>query len=522
VRVQSHNFAYTDSERPPTEAIREALAPRYSVVPARRAHTLRRTWLDTFDWRLHRAGLTLECVTGHGPAELVLSGTAGERITAAANGAHWPALAETLPSGPLRDRLKGLTSERALLPAAKAASTVSEFRLCNTDEKTVAWLTVDRLHPAAPAAAGPASGPPPARLALTAVRGYHGQADRIARCLAAQPGVFPGTMPALDAVLATVGHVPGEYTNKVDVDLAPSMPARSALAAVLLRLLGTLEANVPGTVRDIDTEFLHDLRIAVRRTRTALKLGAALLPDGLAAEYQPQFKWLGDLTTPTRDLDVHLLTFAAGAAGLTSASPADLAPFHDYLVARRATEQRRLARALRSARFGTLTAAWRAALTGMAPPRRGPDAAHAAARIIGKAHRRILARGSAINADSPPEMLHDLRKRCKELRYALEFFASLHDLPAHRRAVRELKGLQDCLGIYQDCQVQQEEIRAIAADLLAAGGVPATALLAMGDLAAHIGERERQARSEFSSRFAAFASPQARARFAALTAGARP
>jgi len=520
VSEESHDFAYTDTERPPAEAIREALAPRYSVVPFRRAHTLRRTWLDTFDWRLHRAGLTLECVTGHGPAELVLSGTAGERITAAANGARWPALAETLPSGRLRDRLTGLTSVRALLPAAKAASTVAEFRLCNADDKTVAWLTVDRLHPAAPAA-GRAAGTP-ARLSITAVRGYHGQASRIARCLAAQPGVFPGTVPALDAVLATAGQAAGEYTNKIDVELAPSMPARSALAAVLLRLLGTLEANVPGTVRDIDTEFLHDLRIAVRRTRTGLKLGAALLPDGLAAGYQPQFKWLGDLTTPTRDLDVHLLTFAAGAAGLTSASPADLAPFHDYLVARRATEQRRLARALRSARFTTLTAAWRAALTGMAPPRRGPDAAHAAAGIIGKAHRRILARGGAINADSPPEMLHDLRKRCKELRYALEFFASLHDLPAHRRAVRELKGLQDCLGTYQDCQVQQKEIRAIAADLLAAGGVPATALLAMGDLAAHVGERERQARSEFSSRFAAFASPQARARFAALTAGAQP
>ena len=87
--------------------------------------------------------------------------------------------------------------------------------------------------------------------------------------------------------------------------------------------------------------------------------------------------------------------------------------------------------------------------------------------------------------------------------------------------MRELKGLQDCLGTYQDCQVQQREIRVIAADLLASGGVPATALLAMGDLAAHIGERERRARSEFSGRFAAFSSREAQARFGALAAGAR-
>ena len=47
--------------------VREALAPRYSMVPARRTRTRHRTWLDTFDWRLHRAGLTLESVTGRGP-----------------------------------------------------------------------------------------------------------------------------------------------------------------------------------------------------------------------------------------------------------------------------------------------------------------------------------------------------------------------------------------------------------------------------------------------------------------------
>jgi CHAD domain-containing protein len=516
VSVYSHNFAYMNGEQPVTAAVREALAPQFTVVPAARARTLRRTWLDTFDWRLHRAGLTLECVAGRGPAELVLRGTAGERITAVANGTRWPALAEGLPRGPLRDRLQGLTSVRALLPAAKAASTVSEFRLRNADEKTVAWLTVDLLHLARPATADP-----PARLSLTAVRGYQGQADRIARCLAAQPGVCPGALPPLDAVLATAGHAPGEYTNKVDVELSAAMPARMALAAVLLRLLDTLEANVAGTIRDIDTEFLHDLRVSVRRTRTALKLGGDLLPAGLAEEYRPAFKWLGDLTTPTRDLDVHLLAFAAGAAGLTSASPADLGPFHDYLTRRRAIEQRRLARALRSARFTALIAAWRSALTGLTPPRRGPDAARAAAGIIGRAHRRILTRGGAISADSPPEKLHDLRKRCKELRYALEFFATLHDPQAHRRAVRELKGLQDCLGTYQDCQVQQQEIRVIAADLLASGGVPATALLAMGDLAAHIGERERRARSEFSDRFAAFSSREPQARFGALAAGAR-
>jgi CHAD domain-containing protein len=472
---------------------------------------VRRTWLDTFDWRLHRAGLTLEYVTGQGPGELVLTGAAGDRMTATINGTHWPAPATALPGGPLRDRLESLTWVRALLPAAKAASSVAEFRLCNADDKTVAWLTVDRMSTAKPAGAGL-----PTRLSVTAVRGYQAQASRIARCLATEPGVTADALPPLDAVLATAGHAPGEYTGKIEVTLTPAMPGRMALAAVLLRLLDTLEANVAGTVRDIDTEFLHDLRVAVRRTRSALKLGGGLLPDGLAAEYRGEFKWLGDLTTPTRDFDVHLLAFADSAAALTSASPADLEPFHDYLLGRRTLEQRRLARALRSARFTALTGRWRNTLTTLTPSRHGPTAARAAAGIIRRAHRRVLALGGAITDDSPSESLHDLRKRCKELRYALEFFASLHDPAAHRLALRQLKGLQDVLGTFQDCQVQQQEIRVIAADMMASGTVPATALLAMGDLSAQVGRQERWARGEFASRFAEFAGRPAQERFHAL------
>ena len=46
------------------------------------------------------------------------------------------------------------------------------------------------------------------------------------------------------------------------------MPAAEAAATILLRLLDTVEANVPGVLRDIDTEFLHDLRVSVRGSRS--------------------------------------------------------------------------------------------------------------------------------------------------------------------------------------------------------------------------------------------------------------
>ena len=78
---------------------------------------------------------------------------------------------------------------------------------------------------------------------------------------------------------------------------------------------------------------------------------------------------------------------------------------------------------------------------------------------IRRAHRRVLRQGRAITVGSPPERLARPAERCKELRYLLESFASLHDPVTHRRAVKDLKGLQDCLGEFQDGQVQQHEIR---------------------------------------------------------------
>ena len=90
-----------------------------------------------------------------------------------------------------------------------------------------------------------------------------------------------------------------------------------------------------------------------------------MLPASLPARFRPEFKWLGDLTTPTRDLDVYLLSYDEMAAALVSATPAELEPFHTHLARRRVIEQRALARGLRSARFSRLACEWRSALTGL-------------------------------------------------------------------------------------------------------------------------------------------------------------
>jgi len=153
-------------------------------------------------------------------------------------------------------------------------------------------------------------------------------------------------------------------------------------------------------------------------------------------------------------------------------------------------------------------------------PGRRPATGPFAASKISQAHRLVLSNGAVIGPASPPQALHDLRKRCKELRYLLEVFASLHDPAEQWRAVSELKALQDCLGAYQDADVQLTELRAFAAAMMADRSAPAQTLLAMGEIAADLAVRQAKARAEFAGRFAGFASPRGRARISALTKAA--
>jgi CHAD domain-containing protein len=534
-----------------------ALAAEFEVVPERGGEPAgagRRTLLDTFDWRLYRAGLTLEYDARSVGGELRLADhpvTTGPvatqpAITQPVTGwqAARPHLMCEVPDGPVASRIGDLVAPRALLPLVVLTTATTTYRLLNEDGKTVARLLVER-----PVLGHQRSGPQAARLAprlsIAEVRGYLGQARRAARLVGAAAGVTSAEVPALAEALRALGRRPGDYSNKVDTDITAARPASQSAATILLRLLDTVDANVGGVLADTDTEFLHDLRVSVRRTRSALKLfgdvltmavGSAGLagPDGLVgpavlteeevAFFAAEFKWVGDLTTPTRDLDVHLLDFDDTARTLNAAKPDDLEPFRTYLEQRRRREFRALTRGLKSARFTELSSRWREKLTTIKdgnPAVRGVTTGTLAAERTRTAFAKVARRGAAITAESPAESLHDLRKRCKELRYALEFFAPLYDRTAQAKVVGELKRLQDCLGEFQDTEVQIGEIRALATAMLAAGEAPAVTLLAMGEVTAGLVSRQRAAREDFGRRFAAFAGIDGQRRMSALLRGSR-
>ncbi len=329
-------------------------------------------------------------------------------------------------------------------------------------------------------------------------------------------GFKPADQPLIDEAVRAAGGVPGGLPTKVAVPLQPDQRADSAAAVVLRGMLEVIEANLDGAIADLDSEFLHDLRVSVRRSRAVQRELKRVFPPDELAHYRAEFRWLQQATGDVRDLDVHVLEFDDMRALVPEAMRDDLDPLLRVLRARRVKARRALVRALRSKRATTLLSDWGAFLDGLEATSEDerPDAARPIGEVSGerirKVYRRMLKMGGAIEPSSPAEAYHELRKKGKELRYLLELFGvALYPEEVVKPMIKTLKGLQDVLGRHQDREVQIALLRSLAPEVGAAAGGEA-ALMAIGALVARLGEDERAARGEFAGRFAEFASDEQR------------
>lgn len=299
-----------------------------------------------------------------------------------------------------------------------------------------------------------------------------------------------------------------------ELHLAPDLPAGEAWGAILAALLVDLRDNLDGTRNQRDPEDLHDFRVAVRRARVAVKFGRKVIEQPVAEHYAAELKWLGDQTSPSRDLDVHLREFDALTAHV--ADPEALVPFYGRLVRQGAEAHAALEQALDSLRFADLVEGWEHDLATTHGGRRADRAvATVVGRRLGKVWRRAHQRGRAIDDDSPPAALHDLRKRCKELRYLLEFSAGLHRPEPQERLIDQLKRLQDNLGAHQDLEAQRSQIRTHAAALAREGAAEGT-LAGMELLEQALAREQTAVRAEFAERWREFDSKDNQRRYEEL------
>jgi CHAD domain-containing protein len=303
----------------------------------------------------------------------------------------------------------------------------------------------------------------------------------------------------------------GPVVAKIDVRLAHDQRADAAAAAVLRRLLAVLVDNVEGTIAARDDEYLHQLRIAVRRSRTVQRQLAGVFPTLELPGFRSEFRWLQQATGEARDLDVYLRDLDELRDLLPRAFRADLEPLRPVLERRRLRAREQMTLALRSRRAAELLADWDALLESLVErsledrPSGGLPVGAVVGERIQKVYRAIVRGGYAVDASSPPEAYHTLRKQGKELRYLLELFGvTLYDDGVVTPLVRSLKAVQDVLGRHQDREIQVMMLRAVAEDVAPEPGGGA-ACVAMGVLVERLELDKARARAEFGERLGGLA-----------------
>jgi len=350
--------------------------------------------------------------------------------------------------------------------------------------------------------------------------GYPKAAQR-ARSLLGSLGLHVSDDDLLALAAAANGTDLRGHRGSPTVALDRTEPSFDAFRRVLANLAGEIDANWEGTVDAVDPEFLHDLRVAVRRTRSVLAQAKRVLSAGTRDRFREEFGWLGAATGPARDLDVYVIGWDSYVAPLGVDVAGALGPLVSHLANRRRTEHLKLATVLSSGRYHDLMVAWQGWLAApVGDQDLGVDApvpiGRVAARRIAVANERLVARGRSIGSDTPAEELHELRKDAKKLRYLLECFGAVLP-PAERKAfVQRLKALQDNLGEHQDTEVHASQLRAMSHDLHRRGTVGPDALVAMGQLAGEFERRRMAARAEFAERFAAYDTAKTRRTLEAL------
>lgn len=466
-----------------------------------------RTYLDSFDWRLYQAGGLLEEQEQAGQRTLVWLDRSGAQALDPTVVPKTPGMIGDLPAGPLRERVAGPLEMRTLLPMARMFSSIEGLRVLDDEGKTVVRVELETNRYAS--ADGKREGHLSPRIRLVLVRGYPKPLSRVQALLQQDIGLPLAQVSELLEALEATGRHPLDYSSKLNYKLDPGERSDAAAKHILIDLLNTLEANVDGSKKNLDSEFLHDLRVATRRTRSALTQIREVFNPEVTERFKEGFAWVQEITGAVRDLDVYLLSFDDYRASLPPPMRPYLQPFKDFLVAHYGTEHKALVRHLNSPRFRTLLKEWRKFLEAPVPEFSAVPNAMRPVRVVAdertwKMYRRVISEGRAIGPESAPEELHELRKSCKKLRYLMEFFESLYPGNDVGKLIKVLKGLLDNLGNFQDLAVQAANLRHQAQMMEEEGVATTDAILAMGVLVGDLYQRQNQARTEFAEIFAKF------------------
>lgn len=310
-------------------------------------------------------------------------------------------------------------------------------------------------------------------------------------------GLQPQPRSKFERALAWLGLEPPAGPKKLKLlGLRAAEPMAEAVRKILTFHFERMRVHEPGTRAGRDDEALHDMRVAVRRQRSALRAWAPHFRRKTVRPFQRALRSLARLLGAVRDWDV-LLQDAQGYASAAGAV-AFQAVLDDW-AAQRETEHAALLAHLDSEAYQDFVRAYEEFLmtdgAGVKAPLADPPQPYTVAQALPvtvweryavvRAYEAILPL-----ADEP--LLHQLRIEAKRLRYTLEFFREVL-APAAETAIPLVIALQDQLGQLHDADVAAARVRAFLVQGAQASASPAV-LKAAGGYLRHLTARAQTLR----------------------------
>ena len=224
-------------------------------------------------------------------------------------------------------------------------------------------------------------------------------------------------------------------------------------------------AHTEGTLRNSDAEFLHDMRVATRRLRSALRFIPEYFDEYFCLQVKNDLAWIGDLLGRVRDMDVFIekLEDCAKKLGIPGAAAESIIK---KLTAVHESDRRILNKAIKSFRFSELMdrlmnfkkyAFFKDTALGL-------TLREMSTGLILAGLKRTSRAMKAAETGFASENLHALRIACKRLRYTCEFFTPLFD-ERIKNVIRSIIKFQDCLGEHQDAIVAIKRLESLFFDL---------------------------------------------------------
>jgi inorganic triphosphatase YgiF len=267
------------------------------------------------------------------------------------------------------------------------------------------------------------------------------------------------------------GDAPPPPVHAEPVILDPEMTVEAALQKIGRSCLAQLLRNQPA-VLSAQPEGVHQMRVAVRRLRSAISSLKKMLPQEDVQWVTEELRWLGGTLGPARNLDVFVAELLPAARAGLPDEPGwdDLAATLDRLrlaaydqIRKDILSQRYTASVLRLLRWLEGSGGRRCSASDEPNPIASPIGA-TAPDVLDRRRRKVRQRGKGFGSLRPGER-HKLRIAVKKLRYTIELFGSLFDKDRLERFVGRLKRLQSDLGYANDVRVAHEFVTELFAQI---------------------------------------------------------